>query len=286
MISVIVPVHDEEAVLPRCLRRLTAGTAPEALDLVVVCNACSDRSAEIARSFPFPIRVVETSVASKTNAWNLGDEAARGFPRFYVDADVELAWPAIARVAAALDEPGVLAAAPAIEVDTSGSSLAVRGFYRVWQQLPYLRTGMIGSGVFALSREGRARFERFPDVIADDDFVRRLFRPTERRSVPECSFKIFAPGDLDSLIRIKTRSRLGRLQLDQGAFPGSEESGHSSHVRGAVRLAASPRLWGALAIYAFVTLATRWRARRQAEAGAFGGWERDDSSRRNVRAES
>ncbi len=281
MISVIIPAHDEEAVLPRCLESVTDGADPSELEVIVVCNGCSDGSARVARGHAFPVRVLETEEASKTHAWNLGDEVATAFPRLYLDADVQISWAAIQNVARALDDPHVLAAAPRIEIDTRGSSFAVKAFYRTWLQLPYFHTNMIGSGMFALSEAGRSRFGRFPDVIADDDFVRRQFAASERATVSDCHFTIFAPRDLASLVRIKTRSRLGRVQLDRAELVGVSEGGPSS-ARAALGLARSPSNWGALLVYGIVTAWTRVLARRRAAAGAFGGWERDDTSRRSV----
>jgi hypothetical protein len=44
---------------------------------------------------------------------------------------------------------------------------------------------MIGVGSYGLSASGRSRFAEFPDVIADDGFVRLQFRAGERVSVGE-----------------------------------------------------------------------------------------------------
>ena len=51
-IGVVVPVHQEEELLEACLASIivAVGTAPAAV--VVVLDACTDRSAEIARRFP------------------------------------------------------------------------------------------------------------------------------------------------------------------------------------------------------------------------------------------
>lgn len=282
MISVIIPVHNEEAVLARCLHAITDGADTAQLQVVVACNGCSDRSASIAKSFPFPVQVVVTDEASKPMAWNQGEQLARGFPRFYVDADVTITWSAIRKVALALEDPAVLAAAPQIEIDLSGASALVRAYYRIWLQLPYARSDMIGSGVFALSQAGRSRFGRFPDLIADDEFVRRCYRAGERFAVPGCSFTVFAPRDLASLIRIKTRSRLGRVQLRRAALGPSSREDNASSLTAVVALARRPSNWGALGVYLAVTLWTRWLARRRAAGGDFAAWGRDDSSRQSA----
>ena len=54
----------------------------------VVANACTDRTAEIAREAG--VRVVEISTPGKANALRLGDAECVTFPRIYVDADIEL----------------------------------------------------------------------------------------------------------------------------------------------------------------------------------------------------
>ena len=167
-ISVVIPAHNEEVVLGRGLDGVLSGALLGEIDVVVVCNGCSDGTADVARSYGDRVRVIETPIPSKTHALNLGDEAARGFPRFYVDADVVLTLDGIRRIAARLGASGAPAAAPVMQVDLSGSSWPVRAFYAIWTQMPYTREGMIGVGVYALSEEGRRRFGRFPDVIADD----------------------------------------------------------------------------------------------------------------------
>src|SRR5262249_21792528 len=151
------------------------------------------------------IQVVETEVASKTHALNLGDERARGYPRFYVDADVVLPLEAVRIIAARLEETGAPAASPSMDVDLTGSSWPVRAFYAVWRRMPYTREGMIGVGVYVLTEAGRARFDRFPDVVADDGFVRCHFAPSERILVDEARVRVVAPASLPDLVRVKTR---------------------------------------------------------------------------------
>ena len=87
-ISVVIPAHNEEAVIGRCLQNLLEGAEPDELEFVVVGNGCKDATATAARSFGPPVRVIETPVASKSNALNLGDAAAQIFPRAYIDADI------------------------------------------------------------------------------------------------------------------------------------------------------------------------------------------------------
>ena len=84
-LSIVVPAHDE-AVIGRLLGALADGRSPGD-ELVVVCNGCTDRTAEVARGFP-DVHVEELPSGGKPAALNAGDRCVSTFPRFYVDADV------------------------------------------------------------------------------------------------------------------------------------------------------------------------------------------------------
>src|SRR4051812_40459002 len=100
-----------------------------------------------------------------------------------------------------------------MNVELAGCSWMVRAFYRVWLQSSYHKSGMIGSGVYALSRKGRSRFAHFPSIIADDGYVYNLFSPAERQMVRAERFVVYAPHTVIGLIKIMTRSRLGDYEL-------------------------------------------------------------------------
>src|SRR5829696_5509012 len=112
MISIVIPAHNEANVIGRCLASLLDGAAEGELDVVVVCNGCTDATADVARRAGPAVRVIETDVPSKSNALNLGDRAARGFPRFYVDADVVVPLASVREVGRVLESGAALAAAP------------------------------------------------------------------------------------------------------------------------------------------------------------------------------
>jgi glycosyltransferase involved in cell wall biosynthesis len=282
--SLVIAAHNEEEVLGRGLDTLLRASQPNELEIVVVCNGCTDGTADVARAYGDAVCVVETPIASKTAALNLGDEHASGFPRFYVDADVTLSVSSVRRIAARLADAHVLAAAPSMDVDLGECSWAVRAYYRIWMRLPYVREGMIGVGVYALSEEGRRRFRRFPEVIADDGYVRMLFRAGERVRVDDAPVTVYAPARLSDLVRIKTRSRLGRYELRQ-RFPDlvATERTTKSYRSAMASIVVRPWLWPAAVVYAAVVDRSRRRARRQLASLDDYVWERDHSSRRAPR---
>jgi glycosyltransferase involved in cell wall biosynthesis len=262
------------------LDRLLAGAAPGEFEVVVVCNGCTDGSAVVARNVGEPVSVIETPIASKVAALNLGDEAATAFPRLYLDADVMLDSEGARRLAASLDDT-VLAAAPGLSLDETGSSWAVRSYLRVWSELPAVRLGLAGRGAFVLSEAGRRRFGAFPDVLADDGFIDRLFGADERRIVDDVTSTVRAPRTLTNLLARKTRVFVGNQQLAQDATLGPHPSDArpvSDRTAWLGVVGRSPRRLLDVPAYLYVSLVAKRRARRRLARGDFA-WDRDESAR-------
>jgi glycosyltransferase involved in cell wall biosynthesis len=278
--SVVVPAHDESAIIERTLARMIAGDPEGLLDVVVVANGCADDTADRARGSSPRVRVVEIAETSKTAALNAGDEAAAFFPRAYVDADVAIDADALFALARQLSRPdGPLVASPRLRVDCRDASWPSRQFFRVWEHSDYRRVGHIGSGVYALSESGRARFDAFPPVIADDRFVQQLFSADERATLTGHDFVVPAPATLRSQMRRAWRIHAGNRQIEQD-YPrlGVTTTSARRHGRLMARVVRRPSLWVALPIYAYGYLApafaARWRSR-----GRLPAWNRDETSR-------
>ena len=278
MISVIIPAHNEEKVVAATLNELLDGVVSGELEIIVVCNGCSDNTAEVVASFGTGIICIETPVPSKANALNIGDTVARGFPRIYQDADVVLSLEAVRQIARVLQSGRFLAAAPRMQVDFRKASWPVRAYYEIWQRLPYVREGMIGTGVYAVSRDGRKRFSEFPLIISDDGYIRALFQAHERTSVETCHSLVRAPVALEGLMKIKIRSRLGGYELWQ-KFPELRKNERRSYSKALFELVSNLHLWPKILVYLFVNLQARFMAKKYAHTHGFTGWARDDSSR-------
>src|SRR5687768_4810251 len=195
-ISIIIPAYNEKLVIGACLQNLIQPSETIAPEIIVVCNGCSDTTADIVRSFGDAARCIEIEMASKVDALNVGDRAASYFPRFYLDADIRISIGDVWKVVAEMQRKNALAAAPQMRIDLSGSSWAVRSYYDIWCDLPYCRAGMIGAGVYALSEEGRRSFPEFPNIIADDRYIRALFREDQRIGVSDADSIVNAPTNL------------------------------------------------------------------------------------------
>ncbi len=277
MITVIIPAHNEAAVIARGLQALLAGAGADELEVIVVCNACTDDTAEIARRFAPSVRVIETDVPGKTNALNLGDAIARSFPRIYLDADVVITFDTARALAARLARGDVDAVAPTPIIDVSGCSHPVRAYYAVRARLPSARQGIGGSGVYALSATGHGRFDQFPNITADDAFVRLQFSPTERATISDLLSTVYAPRTLKSLIATRTRVYFGIRELAR-RFPEIMANAGTSNHRSLIGLLERPTLWPAIAIYVYVTMMARLSAWLRAHQRSFK-WTHDQSSR-------
>jgi cellulose synthase/poly-beta-1,6-N-acetylglucosamine synthase-like glycosyltransferase len=275
--SVIVPAHNEAAVIGRLLGGLEPAIAAGRLDVVVACNGCTDATAEIARRHG--ARVVETDVSSKIAALNAGDEAALAFPRIYVDADVAVTEDVIKDLARALSGSEVQCASPPFTVDLQGRPWLVRAYYAIWLRDPYLRDAYVGSGIYGVSRAGRAKFVRFPNVIADDRFIRDVYRRSERSVVATSPFSIQAPRTLRSLFRRRVRICRGNLEIarhpELGTLPGSAERSTPWWTS----VLKNPLLLPCAAVYVAVNGLARLAALRQVRNKARMDWARDETIR-------
>ncbi|GLZ28884.1 hypothetical protein Lesp02_10740 [Lentzea sp. NBRC 105346] len=264
--SVVVPAHNEEAVLGRCL----ASLRDPGLDVVVIANACTDGTAAIAREAG--VRVIETPTPGKAHAIRLGDESCTTFPRIYMDADVEVSASSVRALAAALARPGILAAAPVPSWELSGVGWAARRVHRVHDALLAPTRALAGVGVYALTAEGHARVFPLPDVISDDGWVHRAFTAEERVVVREATSVVRPARTLRAELRRRARVRRGNRELSNLGRPAPEGGLRLGSLRGLV-LDRTVSPIDAL-VYLTVVALTRVRA-----LNGRSGWGRDGSSR-------
>jgi hypothetical protein len=279
MFSVIIPAHNEEQVIGRCLDRLLADAPETGFEVIVAANGCTDRTVEIAERYGPIVTVLDLPVASKHGALNAGDAAATGFPRAYLDADIEMSWQSLAAVGEALDRTGAKVGAPTIHVDLKGCPWYVKSFYKVWLSLPWMREAPVGSGVFVLSEAGHEQMGSFPAITNDDQYVHDLFPASERVCTTGGTFTVRAPRSFQSLVSRRTRTLAGSMELEErfGDLPGKAPR---TGLLGLVR--SSPSLIPHLPVFvAVAALASRAADRKRLSQST--SWERDDSSREPLR---
>jgi glycosyltransferase involved in cell wall biosynthesis len=284
MISIVVPAHNESSVIARTLSQWVTNPTLDEIGVVVVCNGCTDDTANVARGFGPTVHVVESDIASKTHALNLGDQISGVFPRIYVDADIVITVDAIRALARRLEQGDVLAVAPLADINLTGCSWLVRKYYGIRSRLPSSREGIGGSGVYALSEAGRRRFGQFPDVIADDTYVCRQFRLQERETLPCVRSTVFPPRTVLQLIAVRIRAYRGIFELAQ-RFPELRVNKGEANNRTLIALFKEPHLWPGLLVYCCVNVVARCRATIGSRSGALL-WQRDETSRTALSTDS
>jgi glycosyltransferase involved in cell wall biosynthesis len=86
-ISVIIPAHNEEKYIKRCISSVKKAAAqiPDEVEIIVVCNRCTDRTAEIAEAGGARVVTDESRCIAKVR--NAGIAAALGEIIVTIDAD-------------------------------------------------------------------------------------------------------------------------------------------------------------------------------------------------------
>ena len=278
MVSVIVPAHNEARVIGRLLTQLVADSQQGVMDLVVVANGCTDDTAVVAASFGSGVRVLSVPVASKREALVAGDQAAIGYPRVYVDADVELNAEDVWALAEALARPGVLAAGPRRVLATNESPRLVRWYYDIWMRLPEVRDGLFGRGVIAVSEAGHARVASLPPLLSDDLAASLAFAPDERLIVPGSKVLIHPPRTVKDLIRRRIRVVTGVTQIERTT--DAPDSVARTRPRDLLSIVSQePLLMPKLIVFIAVTVLARLRGQQAANRRDYSTWRRDESSR-------
>ena len=267
---VIIPAHNEEAVIGRTLEGLRPALASGRVEVIVACNACTDRTAEIAASFD-GVRVLDLPEPGKAAALNAADAVATAWPRVYLDADIEMPPAALRAVLGELASGRHLAGRPDFRYDTAGCGPLVTAYYRARTRIPANRAALWGAGCYGMTAEGHRLFGAFPADAADDFAVDRAFAAGQKALLGCEPVVVHPPRTAASLVR--TLHRVYRAPA-----PG----GSHAPVRTFRQLAGSVR--GPLtaldaAVYASFALLGR-RQPPQSRVGGMQVWERDESSRR------
>jgi hypothetical protein len=278
MTTVVIPAHNEGRIIRRLLEQLINGADQGEMDIIVVANGCTDDTAEVAASFGPAVRVLTLPAASKQAALTAGDREATGFPRIYVDADVELRVQDVRALAAALRQPGVLAAAPRRELVMTGRPWRVRWYYDVWTLLPGVQRGLWGRGVIAVNEAGHRRLAGLPAFQADDLAASLMFEPHETALVPGARVIIHPPRTFADLLCRRARCATGVAQIERAQdLDGSADRTRISDLTAIIRR--RPGMLPQVGYFVSVAVFAQLRTRRARARGDYLTWLRDESSR-------
>lgn len=260
-VSVLIPAHDEAAHIGACLVAVFASAPLPAGwhgEVLVIANGCADDTAAQARATDvaegWTLRVLDLPEGGKLAALNAGDAAAGGDVLIYLDADVRVSADLIRQIIAALTQDGTEYASGSPQIPPARSA-TTRAYARFWMQLPFFRSGVPGFGVFAMTREGRARWGGWPDIIADDIFARLCFAPAERQRVAATYSWPMVEG-FRNLVRVRRRQNTGVAEV-AAKYPQLISNEDKSPVSGAILLRLLLADPIGFLIYGSVTLAVK-----------------------------
>src|ERR1019366_10238774 len=187
-LSFVVPAYNEEAYLPACLESILAQTRElgDAVEIIVVNNASTDRTREVALGYA-GVRVVDEMRKGLTFARQAGFAGSSGELIANVDSDSRLTpgWVEKVLKGFAADPKMVALSGPFVYYDlTPQQRVSVRIFYAA-AFLVYavnrwvLRAGsMVQGGNFVLRRDALEKIGGFDTSISfygeDTDIARRM----------------------------------------------------------------------------------------------------------------
>lgn len=88
-LSVVIPAYNEEDYLPACLQSVIDEAGEDVYEIIVVDNASTDRTAQVAKKFK-GVKVVREDKKGLTHARQKGLMTAKGDLIAYIDADTHV----------------------------------------------------------------------------------------------------------------------------------------------------------------------------------------------------
>ncbi len=219
VLCVIIAAYNEETYIGPCLKALLQqDNAAGPVAVIVAANACTDRTEEIvqAHKTDFEKRgwtqtLLSIEKPGKLNALNVADGVASGMAYIYLDADVACDPDLLGQLRHALDEENPVYATGTLRV-ARAKSWITRAYANLWTRLPFVQSGAVGAGLFAVNAAGRQRWGAFPEIISDDTFVRLQFTPEERIEVAARYHWPMVEG-FRNLVRVRRRQDAGVIQV-------------------------------------------------------------------------
>ena len=178
--SVVVPAHNEEQYIGKCLQAIRTAeeqTEPGSVQIIVVANRCTDKTAEIAAQYG--AEVIENHDKCIASIRNAGADAATGEILVTVDADTYIAPETLKEIRSLLDSGKYIGGGAVPTFDRASPGIAFSSFYVLLQMLPEIIKcgGMLSGAVFWCRKSDFDAVGGFdPSLVSleDLDFAKRL----------------------------------------------------------------------------------------------------------------
>jgi len=116
--TVIVPMHQDESTIGRCLSSLEGQTLRDSIEIIVVDDGSRDSGPAIAATFP--VRLIRQDNAGPAAARNAGADIARASLLVFLDADCDVGPEWIKNLIRYFEDPSVVSAFCPLQASTQG----------------------------------------------------------------------------------------------------------------------------------------------------------------------
>lgn len=225
-VSVIVPAYNEEREIARCIEALLAQDYPGPMEILVINDGSTDRTAEIARRYPVTVIDVMPN-RGKSHALNTGISKATGEILVFTDSDSHMDAGAVRFVVRSIDNAlgAQIVAGTVLINDDDGHGNLLRYCqvieYRMEQEIGRFLQSLSGSvlvspgPLFAVTREV-VREIRFNEqcIIEDAEFTLQALNHSFK-IIQDSDARVYttAPRTLRAWLNQRHRWWYGNLQL-------------------------------------------------------------------------
>ena len=186
LFSVVVPAHNEEQYIGKCLqciRKAETESAAGRVQIIVAANRCTDRTAEIAAEYG--AEVVENEDRCIASVRNAGAKAAKGKILVTVDADTFIDTCTFREIRENLAGGKFIGGGAMPVFDRASLGIAVSSFYILLLMLPriFKNRAMLSGAVFWCKKtdfDAIGGFDESLVSLEDLDFAERLLKHGRR----------------------------------------------------------------------------------------------------------
>ena len=178
--SVVIPAHNEEKYIGRCLRAVICASKyvrPDNVEIIVVANRCSDRTRVIAERYS--ARVLENNDKCIAAIRNTGVRAAKGEIVVTVDADSLMTKYSLAEIRENLESGKYIGGGTNPKFERMSLGIAASSLYIVFNLLPVIikNGGYLSGAMFWFYKRDFEAVNGFDESLIsleDMDFAVRL----------------------------------------------------------------------------------------------------------------
>lgn len=178
--SVIIPAHNEEKYIGKCLQAVRSAekyAAPDKVEIIVVANRCTDRTAAIAEDYGAKVLINDDKCISSIR--NTGVRAAKGDITVTIDADSLMTEQSLCEIKSMLESGAYVGGGTRSKFDRMSVGIAFSAAYVAVNLIPIMakNKAALSGGMFWFYKtdfEAIGGFDESLVSLEDMDFAARL----------------------------------------------------------------------------------------------------------------